>query len=276
MIKKFTHLIKNQFETIPAEREIFFHGNKKLIYDPAYSMLFAKTRGLGYTVEYYFSEEDILQLDCCGLKVLVNRDFAMFKEVIVNQIYTLPSQYLSSPYCVFDVGMNRGYASLYFANQPNCVKVFGYEIDSSTFDWAKRNVEINPSISPKIEIFPVGWWNEDAEISISMSEHDSATHIVNNNTEKTKVANVIKASKEVSSKLSDLPSGTNKILKIDIEGAEYVVFEDLYSHNLITEFDIIIGETHAGPLPDTYFSDFKCIYSHTTGKNQTEFCYKHL
>ncbi|MBQ1655215.1 MAG: FkbM family methyltransferase, partial [Bacteroidales bacterium] len=43
--------------------------------------------------------------------------------------------------------------------------------------------------------------------------------------------------------------GLRKILKIDVEGAEYGIFEDLCKTGQIKQFDLITGEAHNGIEP---------------------------
>ena len=50
-------------------------------------------------------------------------------------------------------------------------------------------------------------------------------------------------------------------MKIDVEGAEYNIFADLYEQNIIKELDLIIGEYHEGiENLMTYLPDFRCSY----------------
>ena len=58
-----------------------------------------------------------------------------------------------------------------------------------------------------------------------------------------------------------------KVLKIDVEGAEYDIFADLHEHGLLKEFDLIIGEYHKGlePLLE-YLSDFNRSYKEASIK----------
>ena len=57
-----------------------------------------------------------------------------------------------------------------------------------------------------------------------------------------------------------------RILKIDVEGGEYTILEDLYQADLLYMFDIIIGEYHRG-LDGllSYLSDFYLSYHQKLG-----------
>ena len=54
---------------------------------------------------------------------------------------------------VFDIGMNIGIASIFFANKINVSKVYGFEPVEETYKQAIKNLEYNPKLKDKIETF---------------------------------------------------------------------------------------------------------------------------
>lgn len=103
--------------------------------------------------------------------------YDIFLEIFVNKIYLLPPQISMKKFVVFDVGMNRGYASLYFADIENCEHVYGFELLSSTYKWACDNIELNPYLSSKIDTFNFGLWNKDDEVCIESDGIDGHTQV---------------------------------------------------------------------------------------------------
>lgn len=67
-----------------------------------------------------------------------------------------------------------------------------------------------------------------------------------------------------------------KFLLFNIEGAEYAVFEDLFNHGLLQQFDLIIGECHDGLLRlASYLKDFELIQKDVQTEKRIGFCYLH-
>jgi len=255
-------------------KESFFHGTERLINAKQYDRLYRRGLKQGVEMIFYNSEKDLLALKTKeGIIVETNRICNIFIEVFLNKEYSLPPQ-IKDEFCVFDVGMNRGYTSLFFANYSNCREVFGFELDQQTYDWSLRNFALNPSLSPKITPYNFGLWNEDEEIEYRISDSDYCTSVNSLSTEYPKMKNLFenkifqvrkakvkKASSQISSILKDLSEERMKILKIDIEGAEYAVFEDLYNHDVLNTFDLIMGECHNGMAElEKYLGEFTCIY----------------
>ena len=256
--------------SIEEEKEAFFHGCKRLIHSKHYDRLFRDFRYKGEVV-YYSTEQDILYLKTKdSIIVSTNSYYDVFLEIFVNEIYTLPPQFCENDFVVFDIGMNRGYVSLFFANKKNCVHVYGFELMDSTFSLALENFNLNPKLKSKISCFNYGLWDEDREISIEIDEIDGHTSIKGVHNGITKAINERKAIvKKTSTSLLNFFEEINpsnlKVLKIDVEGSEYTIFKDLYENNVIQKFDLIIGEYHYG-IDDLnkYLQDFNCSFLNKT------------
>ena len=77
----------------------------------------------------------------------------LIKEVFVKSEYKLN---IAKESVLIDIGMNRAAASLLFATNENIKKIYAYEPFKPTFELAKRNLELNPQLSPKINAFNFG------------------------------------------------------------------------------------------------------------------------
>lgn len=261
--------VKNVWREVVAiqeSKEAFFHGCKKLINSKCYNRLFRNLHRKGVAeIVYYSTEQDRLYLKTKD-SIIVSTDnyYSIFLEIFVNQIYILPPQILEREFVVFDVGMNRGYASLYFANKENCKQVYGFELVEDTYLWAIDNFSLNPRLKQKIISFNFGLWNEDKELFFEtdgIDGHSQISEDLCDNTHTLPRAVVKKSSLVFSDILKQLDTNMLRVLKIDVEGAEYTIFEDLFINNLLDEFDIVIGEYHDGiEKVKKYFSDFYCSY----------------
>ena len=240
-------------------RIAFFQGNQKLL-QKKFDALFRIGNKQGVEIVFFDSKKELIWVKKDGITVIINDYYSVFIEVLVNKGYSLPPYITNSKFCVFDMGMNRGYASLFFANYPNCTKVFSFELEQATYNKALQNFALNETLSAKIVPYNFGLWNADDEIDIFSGEKDgrtcatsfaeefsTVTNLLQDQKYKTTLkATVKKASGVVAPILNSINADEKKVLKIDIEGAEYAVFEDLYNHKIIQQFDVIIGECHNG------------------------------
>jgi len=270
---------------VEEAKRTFFRRNEKLINNPKWDYLFRASHKQGVEVVFFDSEKDLVYLKKDDILVVSSDDYGNFIEILVDKVYMLPPQ-LNDNFCVFDMGMNRGYVSLFFANNPNCVKVIGFELDKGVYEKALQNFTLNKSLSNKIKSYNFGLWNADEELDILTSETDTYTSIMSCVDESShlttkmqtqKCKKTVKASvKKSSNILAPMFQEINekKILKIDIEGAEYIVFEDLYNHNLLQQFDMIVGEVHNGLAGiEKYLDDFVCVNKNHLSDLLITFCY---
>lgn len=272
--------------SLEENKATFFHANKKLISNKKYNFLYRKGYNNIETL-YYNSEKDELYLKTKeNISVVTNTDYGIFIEIFIDKIYSLPVYFYDKDFCVFDVGMNRGYASLFFANMEKCKHVYGFEIDVETFRWAQKNFELNKQLQSKISSYNYGFWDETKEIEILSSEKDGVTSVNIIATEFDEVkklqqgkTNTLKKAyvKEASSVIDDFTKNVSNeklILKIDIEGAEYKVLENLYTKGKLSVFDLIIGECHNGISHlEVYLNDFICLSKCEQTDKRIEFCY---
>ncbi|EPW6710644.1 hypothetical protein ACWONT_004629 [Vibrio parahaemolyticus] len=72
----------------------------------------------------------------------------VLKEIFCDFICFINPKYLTQDrYSVVDLGMNRGYASLYFAEQDWCHNIIAVEMVPNTFKFAKKNFKMNPNLA---------------------------------------------------------------------------------------------------------------------------------
>ena len=235
-----------------GEKAVFFHDDKKLT-SKKYNYLCRMCKMAGIEFLFHDSNRNRLYFKTPdGIFFTTNDYYNVSIEVFVRKTYSLPViPELNNDFCVFDIGMNRAYTTLFFANQEKCKAVFSFEIDENTFSFAQENINLNPLLSSKIQVFNYGLSNENKEINLFSSiQYDGHTSIIQehcgNEAVNIKKAQVRKASEVFAAIFNNDNCPKAKVLKIDCEGAEYEIFEDLAKANLIDEFSVIIGEIHYG------------------------------
>lgn len=149
-----------------------------------------------------------------------------------------------------DVGMNVGVASLFFAKESNITRVYGFEPIKETFEEAQVNFKLNPWLEDKISVSNFGLAGENKTIripsvlsgSLDVSIYDSLLKGSSGEADDTLEIELRKASdilKEIADRHSE-----KIILKLDCEGAEYEIMDDLVESNTLSKVDIIIMEWH--------------------------------
>lgn len=184
----------------------------------------------------------------------------VLKEIFCDYIYFINPIYLTKDrYSVIDFGMNRGYASLYFAEQDWCHNVISVEMVPNTFRFAQKKLPNEPEFGLKdhriqlrtcwqrrssgdlFSTTPRWYFLNVTGLSLQIRARRSRKEILQHRSLYDKKASNFAQS--ITPHLQD-----NIILKIDVEGAEYAILNDLIDNNpeFFNNIDIITGELHLG------------------------------
>lgn len=170
-------------------------------------------------------------------------------EIFLKKIYTLD---YDGDVAVLDIGMNVGFASLYFAAQEKVRAVFGYEPFARTYEGALHNFSINPELSKKIRPFNVGAGSSNATRTLDYC-HDWKGMISTSDgprragplrgsatRETVDIKNIVDIVEFVGNEAADC----ELIAKIDCEGAEYEILQALDEAGRLSLFRALIIEWH--------------------------------
>ncbi|MBR2068848.1 MAG: FkbM family methyltransferase [Candidatus Gastranaerophilales bacterium] len=181
--------------------------------------------------------------------------YQIIPEIFYHKTYELKNYIDLKEHIVIDMGMNRGYASLYFAHNNLCKKVYGFEPCKKTYNTALEQFNLNPDLKEKIIPHNFGISNEDKEAEIFnyvdydfLSTTNETFRIKRPELYKSEVIKekiILKNSKDIVENIfRENNTNYDYILKIDIEGSEYEVLPQLQKSGLLSKFKIIIGEFH--------------------------------
>lgn len=240
-------------------KEYFFNGEEKLFNEidtnQFFQMCFFNNIKL---LSYSPLENRILIETENGIRLITNHYYFVIDEIFGKNEYSVPTLYLFNEFVVFDIGMNRGYAALKFASFDSCKAVYGFEIDENTYNFALDNFKANPKLSKKINSYPFGLSNIDDEIEFySLSDFDGLTttefeftevHDVWVNKKENIIVkkNIVRPAGDIISEIIKNESIKSKIVvKIDTEGSEPKIIDDLISKGLLNKIDVIMGEMHS-------------------------------
>jgi FkbM family methyltransferase len=175
-------------------------------------------------------------------------EFYIVNEIFVEKDYNFLS---NSSFVVFDIGMNIGISSLFFALNKNIDKIYSFEPVSTTYNQALYNLELNSKYSKKIETFNIGLggfsriekvlYNSQAKGNCGIRLGLSPSIDTDNSKE---IEIEIIAVDEILPELLDKHLKQKIVFKIDCEGAEYEIIDKLSNNNLLIKIDILLIEWH--------------------------------
>lgn len=173
---------------------------------------------------------------------------------IIIEIYLVDTYFFSSKkrLAMIDVGMNVGFASLSFARRDEIVKVYGFEPFKETYDRAILNFAYNRVLKAKIECFNYGLSDRDDLMEVDYEyENKGQVGIYGTALIKGAVTQGCKATiqlKKASTEIERIVSSDpdqNFGIKIDCEGAEYLIMKDIAENSkLLSRFSIVMIEWH--------------------------------
>lgn len=211
----------------------------------------------------------ILKINDISILLLSEHNIFIAYEIYLQQLYNLSTPHNNN--VVLDIGMNVGYATLFFASLENVSHVYSYEPFEETFKEASDNIDLNPHLKHKIKIFNYGISNISRSIEVPQFESgspvastsefflDSRKKAVSSRNVKVEVKNIAEVLNTV---VSNHPQQTI-FLKVDCEGEEYNIMEKLSSDGGIKNIAGFFIEWHIkGPnviidiLKDNNFTSF--------------------
>ncbi len=196
-------------------------------------------------------EEDFL-LTPEGIKFQAEKSIFEVHEVFVQNDYNFFIKE-DKNLIVFDVGMNMGASTLYFAKMQNVKKVYAFEPFLPTCEDGIDNINLNPDLTRKIDVFKFGLGVEDKMIEMPYTREASGcmstTHdvfLLNKDLQSFEIRDIEKLEIRNTSKVLDklIEQDCINILKIDTEGSEYEILEDLDRNGLLKSFQLIMLEYH--------------------------------
>ncbi len=147
---------------------------------------------------------------------------------------------------IIDIGMNYGYASLYFSMRDDIKAVYGFEPVPAIYEKAVLNFELNSKLAKKITAHNFGLGNEDKQVTVSFNEYNSGVtsmHPAAKKRAKQVKITIKHATKQIQQIISDHPT-CPIVMKCDCEGAESDIFIALDKACLLPKITEIIMEYH--------------------------------
>lgn len=174
----------------------------------------------------------------------------IISEVFVEYDYNFVSNQSS---IIIDIGANIGISSIFFSTLKYVDKIYSFEPVLETYNQAKYNFSLNKSCNKIKEINNFGLGkNNRTEVFIFNKDMKGNTGVrgllspsyAANTFNVTEVEVLIKNASEILSRIIDDNKGKKIIVKMDCEGAEYEIFENLSVSGILKKIDILMLEWH--------------------------------
>ena len=198
--------------------------------------------------------------DYC-LRIGSYNEFYNVEEVLINRVY---SYYINNGKndVVIDVGMNIGDSTLFFLGEEKVRKVFAYEPFKHTYENAKDNLKKYWDDKEQLEAFCVGLsdvcekrrigFNKNmpcAQSTISSVREDVYKDfhdrgIAYEEDEESEEIIVVDSADEIRRIVDEYAEEFNIVIKLDCEGEEYRIVEELNNTGLLKKIDFIMMEWH--------------------------------
>lgn len=218
----------------------------------------------------YADEYDSMRFDKDG-KICLTKNDIFLKVSSEDEFHNVREVFVDENYCYFinnnkqdvviDIGMNIGDATLYFLNNKKVKKVYGYEPFKVTYEAACDNLKEYLKDSNRLETFQIGLSNKNEVREINFNQGMSCGQstivetreiaykfyeqkkLISKNDEIKEKIQVRKAS-EIIGTIIECHKDTNIILKVDCEGEEYSIFQELFENKILQKIDFIMLEWH--------------------------------
>jgi len=143
----------------------------------------------------------------------------LYREIFVRQNYRLKD--VGPEPVILDCGANLGMATLFFKFvRPGC-RIKCFEPDPKTFNLLQENILKNRL--DQVEPFNVALWNENTTIDFFTDPEDPGSLLMSTRPTRMRTPAIPVAAR----RLSEFVEGKVDFLKLDVEGAEQQVLEEL-------------------------------------------------
>jgi len=197
----------------------------------------------------------IVTLDSLKIYVESQEEFHILKEVLLSNDY----KFLTKKECLLiDIGANIGISSLYFSQFNHVKEIHAFEPVLDTYKQAEFNLSQNEKLAKKIKLYNFGLSNDSRMESFLFNKATkgntgmrgllSPTMSKNEFNEQRTVQ--LENASDVINKVIKDNQNLKVVIKMDCEGAEYDILENLSMSGVLDCIDVLMLEWHdRGSIP---------------------------
>src|SRR5215211_233929 len=160
----------------------------------------------------------------------------LFQEIFVDGDYFFVSR-KADPF-IIDCGSNIGMSILFFKTLYPNAKIIGFEPEESTYALLRKNIGSNGLKG--VRVYQVALGMEDTTTSFFVDPEQPGSLLMSTNKARLPKKEILVRQR----KLSAFIDREVDCLKLDVEGAEDAVLQDLVSTGIITRIDQMLVEYH--------------------------------
>jgi FkbM family methyltransferase len=200
--------------------------------------------------QFTITNEGTIRIHIGGLVL----DLQAYCEIFVlHEIFFAGTYNILTPkdIVVWDIGMNVGIASLYFASKENVIDVFSYEPFPATYELAKHNLALNPTLAEKIQAhnYGIGADKRTVTVDYCLAWHGSSTltgfpQFIQERDDLIQQDITLVSAGDILESIRSKHPGVDIIAKIDCEGAEYEIIQSLYASKKLQHLQAVLFEWH--------------------------------
>jgi FkbM family methyltransferase len=180
-------------------------------------------------------------------------DFFVLNQIFADKQYN-PYHYVENPKVIIDGGANVGMSSIYFNSLFPEAKIFSFEPDTNNFIMLNRNL----GNLKNIKTFQKGLWGKSAKIYLNIISGYVDFYVTEEKTPKT-IAEIDCIS--IADLMTSEQLDSIDILKLDIEGAEKIIFET-DPEKWLPKVGCIMIETHDRMTPNSSKALFDALQNY--------------
>jgi len=191
-----------------------------------------------------------LKVSFSGLifKIETSEEFLILSEIFIDQEYGFRC---NQDLLLIDIGANVGFSSIYFSKIENVKKIYAFEPIAESYYSALENFRVN-NLSKIFKIYNFGLGNFEREEDFLFKKQAKGNCGIRGklspsyqNIDQYKKQKVlIKNASEILNPIFDRNKNLKIAVKMDCEGAEYEIIENLNKNKVLEKVHIIILEWH--------------------------------
>jgi FkbM family methyltransferase len=216
--------------------------------EPALKYMASLVTDVGAVFEVDAARRTLCRLNGIEVEVRSEEELYILEEVFARRVYAFRAPRRT---IVIDVGANVGFAALHFAGLAEVDRVVAFEPFPRTVELAAENLERNPALASRIELRPYGLAARSQLRRVEFSEEWKGSvglsglppHLRNRAQVHTVTVQTHRASEVIDDLGRDWPRH-EIVVKMDCEGSEYEILEDLVASGQIRRISLILIEWH--------------------------------
>ena len=176
-------------------------------------------------------------------RVHSEEELQLFTELFFINEYT----FTSPVECIaIDIGMNVGLTSLLLANNPMVAAVYSFEPFATPYARAAANIAMNPRLEPKITAYPFGLADRTEALKVKVQDTNTVgVSIAGTSVGAEEIIHIASAAETLRPILAAAKAaGQRVVMKVDCEGSEFAIFDDLERAGLFKSIDVMMIEWH--------------------------------